>query len=91
VDTKLKQRKKIMLTSYQPAQLKDLVRPKEGAYYQGTDNRCLDEFIDSLQAQHPEKFHQDATSLRKRVFYDEPARTSGHGQLPMAGFIRPYK
>jgi hypothetical protein len=80
-----------MLTSYQQAQLKDLVRPKEGAYYQGTDNRRLDEFLKNIHEQYPEKFHQDAASLRKRVFYDEPARTSGHGQLHMAGFIRPYK
>ena len=80
-----------MLTSYQQAQLKDLVRPKIGSYYQGTDNPRLDEFIDSLQAQYPEKFHQDGASLRKRVFLNEPTPSSEYGQIPMAGFINPYK
>lgn len=79
----------MMLTQYQQTKLKDLVRPKIGTYYQGTVNSKLDEFIDILREQYPEYFHQDANSLRKRVFFDEPARVPGHAPIPMAGFIKP--
>jgi hypothetical protein len=78
-----------MFTRYQQTKLKDLVRPKIGTYYQGTVNIRLNELIDNLHEQYPEFFHQDANSLRKRVFFDEPARVPGHAPIPMAGFIKP--
>jgi hypothetical protein len=78
-----------MFTQYQQTKLKDLVRPKIGMYYQGTVNIRLNELIDNLHEQYPEFFHQDANSLRKRVFFDEPARVPGHAPIPMAGFIKP--
>jgi hypothetical protein len=78
-----------MFTQYHKTQLKDLVRPKIGDFYQGTVNIRLNELIDNLHEQYPEFFHQDANSLRKRVFFDEPARVPGHAPIPMAGFIKP--
>ena len=78
-----------MFTQYQQTKLKDLVRPKIGTYYQGTVNIRLNELIDNLHEQYPEHFHQDVHSLRKRVFFDEPARVPGHAPIPMAGFIKP--
>ena len=78
-----------MFTHYQQTKLRDLVRPKIGSYYQGTDNFRLNEFIDNLREQYPEYFHQDARSLSKRVFFHEPAPVPGHPPIPMAGFIKP--
>ena len=78
-----------MFTQYHKTQLKDLVRPKIGDFYQGTVNIRLNDFISRLQEQCPENFHQDTNSLRTRVFFDEPTYTQG--SLPMAGFIKPIK
>lgn len=50
------------------------------------DNRqgpTLDEVIEGIKAQAPEKFHTDAT-LKERVFYHEPRHN-----LPSAGCIIP--
>lgn len=80
-----------MFTPHQRNNLRDLVRPKIGSYYQGTDNHRLDEYIERLREQCPEHFHQDIASLRKRVFFDEPVRLAGHAPMPMAGFIKPLE
>jgi|LakMenE01Jun11ns_1017448.scaffolds.fasta_scaffold8085158_1 hypothetical protein len=80
-----------MFDNYQQAKLKSFVRPKEGDYFQGTENTLLDKGIAELKIQSPELFHASFETMRKRVFFDEPPRESGYAQIPMAGFIRPLE